>query len=241
MSHHKLGLPCQDAHGWKVLENGLLVAAVADGAGSAPLADAGASIAASHATKELAGELNGVSNPSELDNERWEKLLLETAARARARLESEANDRSVSMSDLATTLIVAVVGVSFVAAAQVGDGAIVVALCDDALICLGRPPIGEYLNETSFLTSGTALAQIQPVIWRGDLKAVAMFSDGLQMAALRMPEGEPHPGFFLPLIGFAEGQANAAEARAGLVSFLESPRLRERTDDDVTLLLATKG
>src|SRR5688572_17030964 len=49
--HEKTNLPCQDAHGWEDIEGGWLVAAVADGAGSAPLAQEGAEVAVRHVVK----------------------------------------------------------------------------------------------------------------------------------------------------------------------------------------------
>ncbi|NJK69758.1 MAG: protein phosphatase 2C domain-containing protein, partial [Microcoleus sp. SU_5_3] len=44
-SHEKRSQPCQDAHCWRLLPNNVLAAAVADGAGSAALAEIGAKIA----------------------------------------------------------------------------------------------------------------------------------------------------------------------------------------------------
>src|SRR4028119_2107946 len=44
-SHEKRSQPCQDAHCWRLLPHGVLVASVADGAGSAALAEVGAKIA----------------------------------------------------------------------------------------------------------------------------------------------------------------------------------------------------
>ena len=45
-SHEKTGQPCQDAHRWEILPGAILVAAVADGAGSASLGDMGAQVGA---------------------------------------------------------------------------------------------------------------------------------------------------------------------------------------------------
>jgi hypothetical protein len=45
-SHEKTGQPCQDAHRWEMSSEKIMLAAVADGAGSAPLGEVGATIAA---------------------------------------------------------------------------------------------------------------------------------------------------------------------------------------------------
>jgi hypothetical protein len=235
-SHDKLGLPCQDAHSWRVLPEDILVAAVADGAGSARLADIGAATA----VKQVIEHVSSLLSRTTFDQQEagWEKLLVESVTATKADLQLAAQMRSVPVSDLATTLLVVVAGPDFVAGIQIGDGAIVLAESEQSMVCIGRPTQGEYLNETSFLTSVAALDAVVPVIRRGAVSDFAIFSDGLQMAALHMPEAEPHPGFFVPLFRFSKTQNDVGVANAELVNFLESPRLRERTDDDVTLLLA---
>lgn len=69
---------------------------------------------------------------------------------------------------------------------------------------------------------------------------IAAFSDGLQMLALKMPAGLPHGPFFTPLFRFMTTVTDAAEAQAQVDAFLRSPRMREGTDDDLTLLLAVR-
>jgi serine/threonine protein phosphatase PrpC len=238
-SHEKLGLPCQDAHEWTIHPNGTIIAAVADGAGSAPLAEVGAKLACKEVVRLIGDRLNALSHPEAMKDEQWKELLTQSVTATRAAIELEAESRSARTADLATTLLVAAAREDFVAAMQIGDGAIIAAESEDTVHCVSRPSQSEYVNETSFLTSPTALAEGAPVIWRGQVVHLALLSDGLQMAALRMPEAEPHPGFFAPLFRFVRSQQNAVSASAELVDFLNSPRLRERTDDDVTLVLAT--
>src|SRR4028119_1553063 len=52
-SHEKVGQLCQDAHHWEKLPEGVLVATVADGAGSATLGKVGAIIAAQTAVETI--------------------------------------------------------------------------------------------------------------------------------------------------------------------------------------------
>jgi hypothetical protein len=54
-----------------------------------------------------------------------------------------------------------------------------------------------------------------------------------------MPGADPHPGFFAPLFQFLSREGDGTLAQEALASFLASPRVRGRTDDDLTLLLAT--
>ena len=68
---------------------------------------------------------------------------------------------------------------------------------------------------------------------------IAILSDGLQMLALKIPEYMPHAPFFSPLFRFVAEVTDETEAKEQLEAFLRSPRVRKRTDDDLTLLLAT--
>lgn len=234
-SHERLGVPCQDAHQWTQLSNELVLAAVADGAGSALLAEIGATIAvaaAIEAGRQRFRETTG-------GNFEWEKLLNETLTAARVALEREAGARSMPLRDFACTLTVVVAGTDFVAATQVGDGTVVVADPDGTMRSVMRPVQGDCLNETVFLTSPESIELSQPSVWHGRPAHLAILSDGLQMTALRMPAAEPHPGFFTPLFQFLSRQGDGAQAQEALASFLASPRVRDRTDDDLTLLLAS--
>lgn len=238
-SHERLGLPCQDAHQWAQLTNELLLAAVADGAGSASMADVGAILAVEAAINSARERFSESSSVGALAHLNWEGLLSHTLSAARAALEREAETRALPLRDFACTLTVVVAGKDFVAAMQVGDGAVVVAEPDGVLLSVLRPVQGECLNETVFLTSPDSVETSQPAVWHGPLAHLAVFSDGLQMTALRMPSADPHPGFFTPLFQFLARQSDGAQAQEALGSFLTSPRVRDRTDDDVTLLLAT--
>jgi len=242
-SHEKTGLPCQDAFAWERTPHGILIAAVADGAGTAALADVGATLAARTAVSTLraaaSGDTGGLLDafPEEPP---WESLLRHAVQAALAAVEAEAASRQTKLRDLASTLIVVAATPDLVAAAQIGDGAAVVA--DDAgtLRAVTAPASGEYLNETVFLTSPGALDALQCVVWRGRAAHLAVFSDGLQMLALKMPAATPHAPFFAPLFRFAAGQGADPDASGELAGFLSSAGVRQRTDDDLTLLLATR-
>lgn len=234
-SHEKRSQPCQDAHRWKLLANDVLVAAVADGAGSATLAEVGAKMAVEAAVATVCQYQWSLPD----EEKGWQQLLSEAVQTARAAVEAEATIRETNPRDLASTLILVVATPELVAVAQVGDGATVVADGEGNIAALTVPPCGEYINETIFLVSPDAIATAQWQVWRGKLAQLAMFSDGLQLLALKMPEATPHTPFFSPLFRFAAQIQDEAEAQQQLESFLRSPRVTERTDDDLTLLLAS--
>jgi serine/threonine protein phosphatase PrpC len=234
--HQKLGQPCQDAHHWRTGPEGSLVAAVADGAGSAVLGDVGAAIASDTAVTTLSA-LPWGRVPKHAAGLRV--CLLTALSAARAAVAAAAATRQVPPHDLATTLIVLVATPALVAVGQIGDGAVVVSDGAGNVTALTTPQHGEYANETTFLTSPDALATAQVRIRHGAQVSLAAFSDGLQRLALQMPGGTPHVPFFAPLFRFLAAMSDGQAAQAQVEAFLRSARVRGRTDDDITLVLAT--
>lgn len=235
-SHEKTGQACQDAHHWEMLSNGVLVAAVADGAGSAVLGGRGATVASQTAVEIVRSHLTTERLPE--SDEDWMVLLIHAITAAQKSVEAEALAHEVSPRDLATTLILVVASPNLISTVQVGDGATVASDGEDKIIAITTPQSGEYINETSFLTSPDAIETAQTKLWRGTVSHFAIFSDGLQMLGLKMPHGTPHTPFFFPLFRFVSNVTDQTVAKEQLITFLCSPRIRERADDDLTLLLA---
>ena len=237
--HERTGQPCQDAHCWQLLPGGILTAAVADGAGSALLAEVGASLAAQAAVAAVRDAT--ADGPSPACEDAWPSLLAGALAAARAAVEGEADRREVPPRDLASTLIVLAVMPELAAAAHIGDGAVVVADNAGNLVPLTLPQNGEYANETTFLTSPAAMERASITLWRGRAMRIAAFSDGLQPLSLRLPAATPHAPFFSPLFRFIAEMPDEGVAQAQLAAFLGSGRVRARADDDLTLLLAARA
>jgi hypothetical protein len=174
-------------------------------------------------------------------DEDWHALLRDVLQAARNAVAAEADAHRAPLSDLATTLLIAVGTAELVAAGQVGDGAVVVRQADDSFRAVTRPQVQEYLNETTFLTSLGALDQAQLSVLRAPPTGLALFSDGLQMLALKMPEGTPHGPFFAPLLRLVVEIKDRGVAEGQLRRFLQSPRITQRADDDLTLVLAVRA
>lgn len=234
-SHHKQDLPCQDNYNYKTLSQDILLVAVADGAGSAKLSDIGSKVASQTAIDAISQQLISASVNETVT---WKDCLTEALKAAQMAVQTEATVHEALSRDLATTLILVVATPELVAVAQVGDGAAVVADDDGKITALTQPEQGEYLNETKFLICPDAIETAQVTIWQGQPAHLAVFSDGLQMLALKMPDATPHRPFFTPLFRFVASVSDPTEAQEQLEAFLRSPRVTERTDDDLTLILA---
>lgn len=237
--HVRTGTPCQDSHAVAVTPRGTLVAVVSDGAGSAPHSDAGSRAAADAALAFVLDAEGSAAPPADADG--WRAVLREALDAGRRGLLEAAALRAADPRELAATLIVAVATDALSAAAQVGDGATVVETAEGELVALTRPDRGEYANETVFLVSPRAVETAQVVAREGAAARVGVLSDGLQNLALLMATGAPHRPFFDPLLRFAETAESRAAADERLAHFLGSRKVGERTDDDVTLVLAVRA
>ncbi|GMV42888.1 MAG: hypothetical protein AMXMBFR64_46040 [Myxococcales bacterium] len=226
-SHAASGAPCQDACAWVVRGDGQLVVAVSDGAGSASRGDVGARVAVASVMASLR-ETPDPIGPGVLE------AALDVAIAA---VHAEADALGVAPRELAATLILAAAGTGAAAAVQIGDGAAVVLGHGESPQALTRPPVGEFVNETTFLVTPGARGRAQRGDWRGAVSALVVFSDGLQRLALRMPSGEPHAPFFRPLAEFA-ATAEPESGSRDLATFLLSERVASRSDDDRSLIVA---
>ena len=235
-SHVRNQQLCQDAHHWQLLPGNLLVTAAADGAGSASQGKVGAMVAVETAIETLA--MKEITPDILVDDALVQSLLNDALLAAKKAVEDEAVACSKQPQDLATTLIIMLATPDMVGVAQIGDGLAVAKDNQGNLLALTKPDNGEYINQTTFLTSPDALDTAQIKLWRETIVNVGVLTDGLQMLALNMLVGEPHKPFFFPLFDFVENVEDQTLAKEQLVRFLGSERITQRTDDDLTLILA---
>jgi hypothetical protein len=170
--------------------------------------------------------------------ESCKSLLKEWALAARKAIEERASKLDVSPRELATTLIILIATPRLIGAAQIGDGATVFRNLQAEIRALTAPKLEEYINESTFLSSPGVEESIQLEVWEGKITQVAAFSDGLQMLALQFPGPAAHKPFFEPLFDFVARANSTEDMEQELRSFLDSQRIRDRSDDDLTLLLA---
>lgn len=233
-SHEQRELPCQDAHGWACEGTLSIVGVVADGAGSASQSALGAKTAieaALAACKDLPA--------THSSDGQWQQTLGSVFRAAHDAVVEVANQENLPIRELASTLLVFVARPDGIVANQIGDGAVIGSDASGKLFSVTTPQCGEYINETMFLVTPGALERTQFGVWRGSVSQVAAFTDGLQMLALKLADGSPHAPFFDPLFRFLAQHDEPARADTELASFLRSERIRKRSDDDITLLIAS--
>jgi len=232
-SHLRAGLPCQDAHGFRALPGGVILAA-ADGAGTAERSEHGARLAVDTLLRALA---RGLAPGWPAADEDWRAALAAAYREAREAVLAQAQVDGLSARAYATTLVCAVLSEGGVAAAQLGDG-VIAALGGGEWFTVAAPQRGEYANETNFLTQADALERVVISVYAEPVQALAVMTDGLLRLVLDLTRQQPHAPFFNPLLSFAYGVLDEAKGSADLAAFLASDRVTARTDDDKTLVLA---
>lgn len=230
MSHIADGRPCQDSLAWFVDDG--LVLAVADGAGSAPAADAGSWAA----VNQVVESYKRLRLDSERDRVHGGVAVQRIFQEARSSVQDLATRSGLPASHYHTTLAIAFLWDDVLYLGQVGDGIVVVEQ-EGALIDAAPGMHGEYANEAVFLTGGPALpATTTTSVPAGSVRGVAMSTDGLYMVATDVARGRtPFAPFFEDVFAAVRSGANSTD----IESFLK--RVDDRTGDDKSLLVAIQG
>jgi hypothetical protein len=240
-SHTQNNIPCQDSCLVEVVFTSsgeeVLVAIASDGAGSAAKAEVGSDFICSEIFKRAEQWLQ--TQPSTLDLS--ESIVEEWIASVRADLEGKARLEQAALKDYASTMLLAIVGEQQALYAQIGDGAIVVN-DGDSYAVMFWPENGEYANMTYFLTDDNYRDHLTFIKTSSAPAEVAIFTDGLQRIALKYDTKTPYIPFFMPMFQKLRNAPGGMSYTLcdQLEQFLSSTAVNQRTDDDKTLLLATK-
>lgn len=242
-SHLGSGAPCQDSAAHRLLttsEGRVLVAVVCDGAGSAAHSDVGAWLAATTFVELVEVYFDRGGALDDLSREivcQWVEATAETIA-----THAEAHGHPVR--SYACTLLAVIAGDATAAFIQIGDGAIVVSHGpEDGWSYVFWPQHGEFANTTNFVVSADATQVVEFDLARRRIDEFAMFSDGIENLVLHIASKTVHESFFnamFPPVRSAPSEGLSEKLSEGLRRYLSSPIICERTDDDKTLILATR-
>lgn len=236
-SHEKRNMPCQDAFQIEFWPNMGLAIAVSDGAGSASQAEKGAQFITDKALTILYQQWQIAAPQDEVS---WKAMLRHVFAQTRIALARQAWIEHQSLTNFAATLTLIILTDTWTIGAMIGDCVAVVLNKQHELHTLCPPQRGEYPNTTYFLTQDSALTYLDYYICPEPSCSVALLSDGLLPLALNLAHNRPYAPFFTPLFTFVADMQNKQKAQQQLVAFLNSQRVNARTDDDKTLVLASR-
>lgn len=217
----------------------VLLAVVADGAGSAERSAEGAELACL-AFQEIANLAVAWLSVEHLKPDFADTALQDV----RRQIDQSACDAGERSAAFACTLVAAVVGAEAAVFLQVGDGAAVLRTQSDHAWRLAlTPQRGEFANTTIFVTRPDAPRHLKAVRIDRRVTELALMTDGVEFLAIQQATRTPHGPFMDHVLAplRAERSPGSSNAHiAWLETFLDSPAVNSRQDDDKTLLLATR-
>jgi hypothetical protein len=107
------------------------------------------------------------------------------------------------------------------------------------------PQHGEFANQTNFVTQDNVLEILEFEMEERCVDEIAIFTDGIERLVLDLQSKTAHAPFFRPLFGWLAKTELAAAGEeiptSEVVSrYLGSKQINDRTDDDKTLILASR-
>lgn len=239
-SHIKAGTACQDAYEQEFFpEHGAVLLVASDGAGSASQSETGAKLATTEIRDCVRNHFEDGLDVAEITRD----VVLNWLAGVAARIAHRAAGDGLEIREYACTLLAAIVSPTQTCFFQVGDGAIVIRPRGDDWTYVFWPQHGEYINTTVFVTDPVAVMNAEFACNPGAVDEVAVFTDGIEALVLHQATQSVHSPFFDKIfapVRALEGAGCSEELSSKLEAYLSSPVICERTDDDKTLLLATR-
>jgi hypothetical protein len=218
----------------------VLVAVVCDGAGSASHSEVGSWLASATFVEFVEVHFERARRIADIDRDTVVEWVSSTADRLALRAEEDGN----ALKDYACTLIATIVGSDAAVFVQIGDGAIVVGHGEaDGWSWVFWPQHGDYANQTVFILSANALDALEFDFAPRRIDEIAMFSDGIERMVLHAATKSVNDAFFNQM--FAPVRASTApgldtKLSEKLKGYLGSAVVNARTNDDKTLLMATR-
>ncbi len=230
-SHIDLGLPCQDAHAFKV-SGSRLIGVVCDGAGSAKQSQRGAELCVRSVVENLSSTI------VEADMALAAKAIMDSVGAARDVLVALAASEQIPLDDLNCTLVGVIAdpegGILF----HIGDGiGVVETESSPSVRHVSMPENGEYANETYFITADLWRQHLRLTEFSGKAKCVALMSDGAMPFVMTRTLDDFSRPFIDPVTRYLLGTDDVTGTDA-LKATLASEGTWAITGDDKTLLLA---
>lgn len=217
----------------------ILIAVVADGAGSTTDGGNGAEIACEFFAGQITEFLSAADASLKSLNEEFGKLWIKYF---QAKISKIAIENKKELREYASTLVAAIVGADAAVFYQIGDGAAIFSADGEAgsYQFAIAPVESEYVNMTEFLTDDAAANSLRFSLVEKAIEDVILFSDGIFAVAVDYQNNQPHEPFLMPMIAPLRNGSAPHDLNEKLEKFLASPKINEKTDDDKTIILASR-
>jgi hypothetical protein len=249
-SHLKHEKPCQDQSLIELIDFGdrqVLFGVISDGAGSAQFSDESANELCNFMLTSVTSFLSEKTEKQSLSDLN-RMVIVEFVRQFQEQITKNAEQRNIRSREFACTLLAALVDVDCAVFWQIGDGAMVIATetqeqnDQDCYEYVFWPQQGEYENTTIFATDPNSLEMLQYTFINAKVTELCMFSDGLQRLALNYKTKSVHSPFFKGFFTHLRKltTVNSEQFDFSLERYLGSDEINSRTDDDKSLVLATR-
>lgn len=242
-SHERSGTGCQDFHACRVLRDSkgkpTIAIAVSDGAGSASRGEIGSELTCTTLFELIEAFLTDGNDLASVTRE----IAVQWILGARETIADHAATDNCALRDYACTALFAVLAEDSAIFLQVGDGAIVLPAEESEWCWTFWPAKGEFANTTFFVTDDKFEPNIMFEARQRPVDEIAVFTDGIEALVLHYASKSVHSPFFERMMQPVRASGSSgedAELSAALQSYLASPEITRRTDDDKTLVLATR-
>jgi hypothetical protein len=239
-SHLRAGKPCEDFGACLEVtgpSDTVLIAVASDGAGSA-VHSAGGSWITTRAFVEAATRYVNQGN----DLERFSSgLAREWLDDIRDRIGSAALRINATPREFASTLVGCLVGTKCSVFVHVGDGAFAFRIEGQSDWNVPTWPAQAQYAATTFFVTDEPEPHLQFARVSEPIEEIAIFSDGMERLALQFSTKTAFSPFFEKMFAPLQGSTGRnRKLSRDLRTFLDSPSVCERTDDDKTLVLAKR-
>ena len=172
-SHVDVNIPCQDSNAVQRLENGWIIASIADGLGSAAHSEVGSDIAVNTVIRIVKE-----ANPQEWNLESFKELLIRAYKEAMKEITERAAADNNPIGDYDTTLTTLIYDGTHVVYLHVGDGGIITLNSEGEFKVLTTAQKGDAFNEVMPLRGGEAEWEFGDSK-DSDICSILMMTDGI--------------------------------------------------------------
>ncbi len=241
-AHVSQNTVCQDRFLCRTIETAhgeVLIAAVADGAGSTTRGQRGAEIACEVFAAQISEFLKSANASVASLTKEFGKLMI---GFLQENIKAVAAEEGKLLREFATTFVGAVTGAGGTAFYQIGDGAAVLSAsgAPESYRFGIEPAESEYVNTTDFVTDDAAGERLRFAYIAEPIEDLILFSDGIFAVAVNYQTMKPHEPFLMPMIAPLRLGRGIEGLNEKLENFLASPKTNEKTDDDKTIILASR-
>ena len=235
ISHAAQGNPCQDAFHW-LKQDGVLIAIVCDGAGSAAESDFGAQHGSKTICEEVIIQFNTMEEPPDREElEFWIRTAIKTARNTLPGV-INAEDMVRYHATLVGVIVTDGIGLFF----HIGDGmamAVTNEQWHDAVV--SKPENGSTSLKTYFYTEPHWYKHIRFTELTSDIEVIALMSDGA-MSFIAHDDGSKIKTNFIIPVDKRLQELDSDSGDAVLKATLNHPETHTITKDDKTLLWARR-